>query len=152
MATENFPPPAGYTLDDAGRMLLLLPSCAKHGRTPFQGSRTAGHTGYAYLPQAREMIPLSQLSSAGSTVCSTSVALPAVPTEKHYSPGVTFPGINVSSGLPIAAPCTSALLISAAAFTAVRCCLSRPGVLSPCPYVRYLKFSASQHGKRKRAS
>ena len=57
----------------------------------------------------------------GSTVCSTSVALPAVPTAKRYSPPLTVVGMNVSSAEPIASPVTRAAPTSTAAFTAVRC-------------------------------
>ena len=48
----------------------------------------------------------SAINSAGSTVCSTSVALPAVPTLKRYSPGRTACGSNVIVREPTSAPLT----------------------------------------------
>lgn len=69
--------------------------------------------------------------SAGSTVCITSVALPAVPTRKVYSPARTAPGAKATSSDPSSAPSTRAPPSSAAARSAVRCCRRSPGFERP---------------------
>ena len=60
-----------------------------------------------------------------------SIAEPAEPppldTSKEYFPGRGLPGANATSVDPIAAPFTSARVISAAAKRAVRCWGLRPG-------------------------
>jgi hypothetical protein len=64
--------------------------------------------------------------SAGKIVCSTSVALPAVPTAKWYLPALIVPGVKVRLVDPRNVPSTAASPISAAASTAARCWRSNP--------------------------
>ena len=66
-------------------------------------------------------------SSAGSTVCRTSVQLPAEPMLKAYSPARTAPGSKRKVCEPGAAPSTSAEQTAADACTQVRCWRIRPG-------------------------
>ena len=90
-----------------------------------------GACGLCVPPSSVSDDGVSAMSSAGSTVCNTSVVLPAEPIEKVYSPGFTFPGVNESSRDEIAAPSTVAPQIVVAALTAVRCWRSRPGFSRP---------------------
>src|SRR5574337_350437 len=56
---------------------------------------------------------------------------PAVPTSNRRTPPIIGPGAKYSRGEPIAAPCTSAPVISASVLTHERCCGCKPDFFRP---------------------
>src|SRR5262245_25233630 len=67
------------------------------------------------------------VNNGNSTVCSTSVQLPAVPILNECSPAFSARGSNVNVLEPTSQPSTRASEIAAAALTAVTCWRSSPG-------------------------
>ena len=108
-----------------------MPIFASSGSSTRRIKSAGGADGLSVPPLTSTREGPSANHSAGSTVCSTSVQLPALPIAKRYSPPRTMPGRKTRRCDPSSAPSTVARQISVAALTAVRCWRNSPGFARP---------------------
>jgi hypothetical protein len=121
------PPPAGKNPALSSCTVTRGPILSTRGRNAPARCSKGGAIGLCVPPSRTIVEGASARSSAGSTVWSTRVVLPALPIANVCMPATIAFGTKVTSVESSASPVTSAPPISAAARTAVRCCRSSPG-------------------------
>ena len=131
IVATNSPPPAGAKPWRRSVRSRPAPMRRSTGANTCCRKSNDGASGLCVPPDSVTADGTSAHNSAGSTVCSTSVVLPAVPTANRCSPARIPRGRKRSDVEPSSAPSTSAWPTAAAASTAVRCWRASPGCLRP---------------------